>query len=57
MVEIVIVDTPAPAPAELGRKWITQNSTQPNPVHEHMGRPVALIKFTNTVVLGYCDNG
>ena len=30
------------AQAELGRQWNTLNSSQPNPVHEHIGRPVTL---------------
>ena len=29
------------AQAELGRQWNTQNSSQPNPVHEDMGRRAA----------------
>ena len=28
------------AHAESGRQWNTQNPRQPNPVYEHMGRPV-----------------
>ena len=28
------------SPGRIGRQWKTQNSSQPNPVHELMGRPV-----------------
>ena len=42
------------AQAELGRQWNTQNSSQPNPVYEHMGRPVFARAFLcNDVDLGH----
>ena len=34
------------AQAELGRQCNTQNSSQPNPVHEQMGRPLQSSKNT-----------